>query len=246
MNVLIVEDNRISSKVLEHTLGKHGYETYTTTNGEEALEYLHCHPEVQLVITDIVMPKSDGFELIRKIKDHPELNQIPILICTSQRPALVSTRLPMEGWKYLFKPIRADNLMHLVEEAISIPRPVLQNPDQTMAQLGMDTDAFVNVIGEFHKIVSHSIALLEERISKQLCDPLDLQNLMEGAKLLRADRIVDIHARISKIDFAANRELGNSMYLLLLRELKSMEHYLTLYQRPKNPYAGNNDASSLR
>jgi CheY-like chemotaxis protein len=43
MKILIVEDNPISATVLEHTLDKHGYETLTAHDGEEALAYLESH-----------------------------------------------------------------------------------------------------------------------------------------------------------------------------------------------------------
>src|SRR5262245_37534452 len=83
MNVLIVEDNAISATVLEHTLDKHGYETLTASDGDEALSFLESHPEIELVITDLVMPKTDGVELVSKIKERAEWNSIPILVCTS-------------------------------------------------------------------------------------------------------------------------------------------------------------------
>ena len=86
MNVLIVEDNPISATVLEHTLDKHGYETITAHDGEQALTYLESHPEIELVITDLMMPKTDGVELVRRIKERDEWNTIPILVCTSMRP----------------------------------------------------------------------------------------------------------------------------------------------------------------
>lgn len=106
MNVPLVEDNPISSKVYQCSLDKYGHETYSVKDGEQALEYLDAHPEIQLVITDILMPKTDGFELVRRMKNRPELNDIPILVCTSQSPASVQSRLPMDGWKYVFKPIK--------------------------------------------------------------------------------------------------------------------------------------------
>ena len=56
----------ISSRVLEHTLDKHGYETLTARDGEQALEHLESHPEIEIVITDIMMPKTDGVELVGK------------------------------------------------------------------------------------------------------------------------------------------------------------------------------------
>ena len=80
MNVLIVEDNPISSKVLEHPPDKYGHETYSGREAKPALEYLDAHREIPLV------PNTDGFELIRRIKDRRELNDIPVLLCRCQSP----------------------------------------------------------------------------------------------------------------------------------------------------------------
>jgi CheY-like chemotaxis protein len=229
MNVLIVEDNPISSRVLEHALDQYGYETHSAKDGEQALECLDAHPEIQLVITDIVMPNTDGFELIRRIKDRPEYNEIPILVCTSQSPASVNSRLPMEGWKYVFKPIRAESLMQKVREVVSQQRPVMQNPDHTMSQIGMDSQAFLEILDEFLKLVKDKVVVLEENVKQQSNDPVDLQDLMEGAKLLRADRVTDILDKLNRCPPLRRPEMIHASYPLLLRELKAMQHYLTLY-----------------
>jgi CheY-like chemotaxis protein len=229
MNVLIVEDNPISAKVLEHTLDRHGYESYTAKDGDQALEYLNTHPEVELVITDISMPKVDGFELIRNIKERPDLTEIPILVCTSQRPANVNQRLPMNGWHYIFKPIRAESLMQKVKEVTAQNRAILQSPAQTMEQVGMDSQAFLEVLDEFLKIVKDKIAQLAARIKEGSVKLLDLQDLMEGAKLIRADRVLDLLEDLNRLGGGAKIETIQSLYSRLLRELKATEHYLTLY-----------------
>src|SRR3989304_8363779 len=229
MNVLIVEDNPISAKVLEHPLDKYGYDTLTAHDGDQALEFLESHPEIELLITDIMMPKTNGVELVRKIKERQEGTELPILVATPLKPTSINNAIPMQGWKYLFKPIKADSLIRMVKEAISQQRAVLQSPDQTMAEIGMDSQAFLEILDEFLKVVKDKIALLEERIKQPSDAPLDLQHLMESAKLVRADRVIDVIERLNRVADGTKRESIRSMYPLLLRELKAMQHYLTLY-----------------
>ena len=119
--------------------------------------------------------------------------------------------------------------MQMVQEVVSQQRAVLQNQDQTKAQIGMDSQAFIEILDEFLKVAKDKIALLEERIKQQSDDPLDLQHLMEGAKLVRADRLIDVLERINRFGAGIKKESIPSMYPLLLRELKSLQHYLTLY-----------------
>ena len=229
MNVLIVEDNPVSSRVLEHMLDKHGYETLTAHDGEQALEYLESHPEIELVITDLVMPKTDGFELVRIMKERPEWSELPILVCTSQNPVNAKDRRFTEGLKYVIKPIRADTLLQKVKEASAAKRKVLQDPDNTMSLIGMDSPAFLEIIDEFSKIVGIKISQLEQQIKESSDAPLDLQDLVEGAKLLRAERVTDILSRLTSSSAKKNPDLIRSMYPVLLRELKATQHYLTLY-----------------
>ncbi len=229
MNVLIVEDNPVSAKVLEHTLDKHGYETLTARDGDQALECLEKHPEIELLITDLVMPNMDGVELVKKIRDRPEWCELPILVCTSKKPEAVNQWLPGQGWKYLFKPIRAESLMHRVKEAFAQQRPIVQTPDQTMSEIGMDSQAFCEILDEFAKIVKTKIDVLEKQIHEKAWEPLVMDDLIEGAKLVRAERVMAVLSRLDQGGAARKSDLLSSLYPLLLRELKAMHHYLTLY-----------------
>jgi len=229
MNVLIVEDNPISAKVLEHTLDRHGYETLTAHDGDQALECLESHADIELVITDIMMPKTDGIELVRKIRERPEWSDIPVLVCTSVKPGFVNKLIPAQGWKFVFKPIRTDSLIPKVKEAFAQRKPALQDPDQTMSQIGMDSQAFFEIVEEFLKVVKAKITLLEQCVKEASEETVDLQDLWEGATLLRAERVIDILNRVNQSGSGRKPEIVRSMYPLLLRELKAMQHYLTLY-----------------
>jgi len=236
MSILIVEDNPISSRVLEHTLDKYGYHTHTAGDGEQALELLDAHPEIQLVITDLVMPKTDGMELVRRIKERPEWRDIPIILCTSKTPASITNRYRMEGGKVEFKPIKTDSLLGKVKASLAQQRPIMQNPDQTMSQIGMDLQGFLDILDEFLKLINDNITRVEQHgkeSSEQLLDR-DMDNLMEGAKLLRADRVTDILERLSRSPSAKKQESISSLYPLLLRELKALQHALLLMKTARD------------
>ena len=125
--------------------------------------------------------------------------------------------------------IRADSLIPKVKEAFAQRKPALQNPDQTMSQIGMDSEAFFEVVDEFSKVVKDKIALLDRHIKEESEESIDLQDLSEGATLLRAERVTDILNRLNQSSAAKNPEVIRSIYPMLLRELKAMQHYLTLY-----------------
>lgn len=66
-HVLIVEDDPILRRYLEDALQECGYETHSAANGREAAEWLQSH-QVDLVLTDVLMPEQDGVRLVAELK----------------------------------------------------------------------------------------------------------------------------------------------------------------------------------
>ncbi|WP_102347120.1 chemotaxis protein [Bacillus sp. Marseille-P3661] len=91
-SIIIAEDSALLRKLLEETLEQAGYGRLTFfENGQDALDYLedlvntgrNIENEVQLIITDIEMPKMDGHHLTKRIKDQAELSKLPVIIFSS-------------------------------------------------------------------------------------------------------------------------------------------------------------------
>ncbi len=82
-NILIVEDDQNIAKLVKYNLEKAGYRTTVTITGEEALEFLD-RQAVDLIILDIMLPKMDGFETCRRLKDDSRLSSIPVMILTAR------------------------------------------------------------------------------------------------------------------------------------------------------------------
>ena len=78
MNVLIVEDNADDRRLLRHTLEHHGCRVIEARNGEEGLELALRHKPV-IIVSDALMPRMDGFQLLRALKADPHLRSIPFL-----------------------------------------------------------------------------------------------------------------------------------------------------------------------
>ena len=80
--LLIVEDSLTQAMQLQHTLKQHGFSADMVHNGQQALEYI-SHKRPTIIISDIVMPQMDGYELCRHIKDDPEFKDIPVILLTA-------------------------------------------------------------------------------------------------------------------------------------------------------------------
>ena len=83
--ILVVDDNETNRDILVTRLAKHGYELLQAADGEQALASVSQHlPD--LILLDVEMPKLDGFEVCRRLKNDPALPFIPIILVTAGPP----------------------------------------------------------------------------------------------------------------------------------------------------------------
>lgn len=81
-NVLLVDDDPDKLNLLQTALRMSGYEVRTATDGAEALAAF-AHDPPDLVISDVMMPNMDGYELARRIRENPQTKFIPIILQTA-------------------------------------------------------------------------------------------------------------------------------------------------------------------
>ena len=116
--VLVVDDDDEVRQYLQHELSE-VYKVQTFDNGSDALLYA-LQQRVNLIISDIVMPEMDGFELLKKIKNNANISHIPVILLTSQTEA--ENRL--KGWEtkadaFIAKPFNITELKALCDNLIT-------------------------------------------------------------------------------------------------------------------------------
>lgn len=84
MKILVVDDDRLSRRILEMDLKKKGHDVISAENGEIALNLLKSDMEISLVITDWNMPVMDGLELCRKSRELIRKRYLPMILLTSR------------------------------------------------------------------------------------------------------------------------------------------------------------------
>lgn len=82
--VLIVDDSSMMRKTLALTLQKVGYRVIQARDGKEALELLLQNPAVDLIVSDLEMPRLNGFEFISELRKNPRLSLIPLVMLTTR------------------------------------------------------------------------------------------------------------------------------------------------------------------
>lgn len=118
--ILIVEDVPNVLELLEVTLKFKGYAVVTARNGEEALEVLQTQRPV-LIITDILMPKMDGYAFVQKLRLNVETRNIPVvfLSATYVTPDDKQFALSLGAARFIEKPIDAEDFLLTVAELVT-------------------------------------------------------------------------------------------------------------------------------
>jgi len=119
MKVLIAEDDENSRILLKESLSNNGYTVETSSNGEEALDKLK-HSVPDLIISDILMPNMDGFELCRHVKKDQRLKSIPFVFYTATYTNAEDERfaLSLGASKFIIKPMEPMEFLKVVAEVL--------------------------------------------------------------------------------------------------------------------------------
>lgn len=127
--LLVVEDIPDILKLLDATLKFKGYRVITARNGEEALEAIQKERPL-LVITDILMPKMDGFSLVHRLRIHSETRSIPVIFlsATYVAPEDKSFALNIGATRFIEKPIDLEQFMQTISELLLKGVPASQEP----------------------------------------------------------------------------------------------------------------------
>lgn len=109
MRILVVEDERDLNRVITKHLKKNNYSADSCFNGEEALDFV-SYSEYDLIITDIMMPKVDGYEFIKRLRDSGK--STPVIMLTA-RDSLSDKIFGLDSGAddYIVKPFEFDELL---------------------------------------------------------------------------------------------------------------------------------------
>ena len=118
--ILTVDDASTMRKVLGLALRTKGHEVLEAEDGVAALEVLGRR-RVDLIITDVHMPRMDGIELIQRARRRPDTLATPILLLTTESDPAVKARgraAGATGW--IVKPFNQDNLLAVVARVLPV------------------------------------------------------------------------------------------------------------------------------
>ena len=116
--ILVAEDSPTQAEQLKHILEQHNFNVIVAKNGKEALSFIN-KKKPSLVISDIVMPEMDGFELCKEIKSNEKTQEIPVILLTSlSRSEDVMEALSCGADNFLTKPYSENYLFSLIDQIL--------------------------------------------------------------------------------------------------------------------------------
>jgi len=142
--ILVVDDERSMCDFLEIMLQKEGYEVASTTSGEKALELLDNN-FYSMVLTDVRMPGTDGFEVLRKSKEVSP-DTVVIMITAYGSPEGAVTAIKEGAYDYITKPFRVEEVKLTIKK--SLERSNLIRENIRLRQAVEERYKFWNLIGK--------------------------------------------------------------------------------------------------
>jgi DNA-binding response OmpR family regulator len=127
--LLIVEDVPDILRLLEETLKFKGYNAVTARNGQEALDLIQ-RERPALVITDIMMPKLDGFGLVHRLRLNPETRDLPVIFLTATYVALEDKAFALNigVTRFIEKPVNFERFLETIDQLLTQGAPSVPTP----------------------------------------------------------------------------------------------------------------------
>ena len=122
--VLLVEDeDMVRATVAERALTRHGYKVLTANDGEQGLEVLAGGEQIDLLISDVVMPNMDGPSMVARARDtHPDL---PVLFMSGYAEEQLRKSIDLANVAFLPKPFSVSQLAEAARDALAM-RPTAE------------------------------------------------------------------------------------------------------------------------
>ncbi len=197
--ILVVDDEQDLLDLIEYNLRKEGFQVLKAENGQDAI---HIAKEMKpdLVLLDIMMPQMDGIEVCDRMREDPDLKQIPIIFLTARSDEKTEVEGLNKGADdFITKPISTTKLISRIKAVLRR----FDNPEEavrklTVHDLEIDKDRYIVTRGnkEF-QLPRKEFELLYYLAGKRgkVRDRQTLLNKVWGDNIYVVDRTVDVHVR---------------------------------------------------
>lgn len=188
MRILVVDDEKIKRVTLADDLATQGHEVVTAADGEEAVEQLSSAP-FDVLVTDMKMPKRDGLELLKWVKQGPLAGEVEVIMMTAYGSIPVAVEaVKLGAFDFLTKPFRNEDLFPLIARIEREKQAARARSDQGATATGATLDEL---------IVGHSQAMTRVKRMIEICIRTDANVLLCGETGVGKDLIASVIHRYS-------------------------------------------------
>jgi|SRR5215471_14976664 len=121
--VLVIDDDPLTQRILEHYLQRAGYRMISADNGREGIKLARSQLP-QLIILDVMMPDMDGWTVLRRIQKMEQTKGIPIVLLSGNADLMTKEESLRSGASLLLvKPISPEQLLTAIKRVLPKPKP---------------------------------------------------------------------------------------------------------------------------
>ncbi|TDG37269.1 response regulator [Pedobacter changchengzhani] len=216
--VLVVEDDFALLKFISENYESAGYFVIKANNGLKALELLDKH-QVDMVVSDVMMPVMDGIEMCKKIKNNIAYSHLPVILLTAKTDSdSVTEGLENGADAYISKPFKWKNLALITKNLMELR----QNLKQRFSQSPFESFEILPAGTKDKDFMNKLIALIEDRIADPL---LSVEELGRDIGLSRSSLYKKIKSMTGYVpnEFIRVIRLKNAARLLMTKEYNISE-----------------------
>ncbi len=115
-HILIVDDSKTVRNLVAFIMKKEGFKVTTAEEGLDGLEKLYAAERIDLIISDVNMPRMDGFTFIRAVREQEAYRDIPIIVLSTEgQEKDIQTGLNLGANLYMVKPAQPEKLLRNVK-----------------------------------------------------------------------------------------------------------------------------------
>lgn len=258
MKILVVEDSRTQAESLRYILEKRGYTVVLAVNGRDALAQIPA-ARPDLVLTDIMMPEMDGYELCRKIKADGATKTLPVIMVTQLfDPVDVVRGLEAGADNFIIKPYEPKDIENRIREVMTAQTgdDIICYPLEVLLSDGPHTltasrRQILNILLSTYEITVRKNTELQEAHERLNLQSDQLQQAVADLRQANSDLKTENTERLKaeKALADANRKLQLMTSITrhdLRNQLTAMREYLelSLARRAKDPSSAWTDVSS--
>jgi two-component system, sensor histidine kinase and response regulator len=140
-DILVIDDDPVSRKIVEGFLTRTGFNLFTAVSGEEGLKLLEDY-SIDIVLLDVIMPGLGGFETCRRLRRQDKFNHIPVIFMSSASDTdSIVKGFSFGGVDYVAKPFNKEEVIARVKSHLRIIRQ-----EQQLKKLNADKNKFFSII----------------------------------------------------------------------------------------------------